>query len=76
MDLASLREHLELAERHVSDGERHLARQRELIAELERDGHVATAGRARALLVAMEQSQALHVLGRDRLREKIADAAV
>jgi len=31
--------HLEMAQRHVAEGEQHLARQRKLIAELERDGH-------------------------------------
>jgi hypothetical protein len=75
MNLELLREHLELAERHVSDGERHLSRQRELIGELERDGYFETAERARALLVAMEQSQVLHVVGRDRLLQQIANSA-
>lgn len=33
---------LELAERHVEEGERHVHRQRALIAELARDGHPVT----------------------------------
>jgi hypothetical protein len=74
MDLELLREHLKLAEQHVIDGERHLRRQRELIDELERDSHFATAERARELLAVMERSQALHVVGRDRLREKVASS--
>jgi hypothetical protein len=75
MDLTSLKQQLDLAERHVVDGERHLSRQRELIGELERDGHLAAVERARALLVAMEQSQALHVVSRDRLRERLASSS-
>jgi hypothetical protein len=34
-----LKVHLDMAERHVLDGERHIARQRKIVAELERDGH-------------------------------------
>ena len=34
-----LEQHLTMAERHVAQGGRHVARQRELLAKLERDGH-------------------------------------
>ena len=32
-------EQLEMAQRHVAEGEIHLSRQKALIAELDRDGH-------------------------------------
>jgi len=54
-----LRDHLAQAERHAVDGERHIARQREIIAELERVsyGKSDTAVIARQLLQSMERAQ-------------------
>ncbi len=57
------------AERHVRLGEQHLALQRQLIAELERDGHDTV--QAKAILRAFEETQALHIQHRDRLRRKL-----
>jgi hemerythrin len=54
------------ADRHVAEGEQHVARQREMVAELERDGHDAKA--ARELLRQFEQTLAMHVADRDRWR--------
>ncbi len=68
---ARLREDLALAERHVADGERVVARQRAIVAELERDGHDATAAQARQLLAQFEELLALHVGDRDRLRREL-----
>ena len=73
MNRAALWAHLVQAEKAVEQGERHLARQRRLIASLERDGHDAKA--AYALLATFENSQALHVFDRDRLRREWAQAS-
>lgn len=64
MDRAMIAEHLSQAERHVLDGERHVARQRELVAELERDGHDTQ--QARDFLLQFEDLQRLHVADRGR----------
>ena len=73
MDRAMIEKHLAQAERHVADGERHITRQRQIIAELERDGH--DAGSAKELLTIFEETQAIHIADRDRLKEeaRIAD---
>jgi Spy/CpxP family protein refolding chaperone len=70
MDPEILQQHLFQAEEHVALGEQHISRQRELIAELDRDGHDTK--EARQLLATFEQLQALHVEDRDRLRRKIS----
>ena len=64
-----IEDHLALAERHVADGERHVARQKRLVYELERDGHDVT--QAVTLVSTFEDTQALHVADRDRLREEL-----
>lgn len=63
------REHLAQAERHVALGEEHIAKQRGIVADLERDGHDISA--ARDLLDQLEQMQELHVANRDRLRKEL-----
>jgi len=68
-----LRQHFESAERHVRDGKRHMARQREIVACLERLGEPLTLQKARDLLRNMEHTQLLHVTERDRLRELLGD---
>lgn len=47
---------LAMARRHVEQGEGHVARQKALIAELDRDGHARLAVEARALLTTLETS--------------------
>jgi hypothetical protein len=69
IDRAMWQEHLAQAERHVVQGEGHIAKQRAIVAELERDGHDARI--ARDLLDQLEQMQELHVADRDRLREEL-----
>lgn len=49
---------LEMVERHVRQGERHVARQREILAELGRDGHPTAF--ARDLLALYEWTLAQH----------------
>lgn len=70
MDREQLTAHLKQAERHVNQGEEHIARQIELIARLEADGHDAT--EAKRLLGEFRQLLAVHIAGRDRLREQLA----
>ena len=68
-----IEKHLAQAEQHVAEGERHITRQRQIIAELERDGH--NAGSAKELLTIFEGTQAILNADRDRLKEeaRIAD---
>ena len=61
--------HLELAKEHVAEGEEHIRRQHQMMAELERDGHDITM--ALEVLNTLEQAQALHLAGRDRLTKKL-----
>jgi hypothetical protein len=66
MDRAMLQKRLAEAERRVAEGEALLARQRALIRKLERDGHGSRA--ARVFLRSLEETQALHLANRDRVR--------
>jgi hypothetical protein len=70
MDHATLQAHLAEAERHVAEGKQHIVRQREVLRELERDAHADAAPRARELLAKLEETLALHIAGRDRLRKQ------
>jgi hypothetical protein len=56
---------LEMAERHVREGERHIALQRKIIATLTEGGHLTD--EAYKLLRTFEELQVLHVTHRDRL---------
>ncbi len=47
---------LELAQRHVLEGEDRVARQRAVIATMERDHHAETAATAREVLATLEES--------------------
>ena len=62
--------HLEMAERHVLEGERHIARQRHLLAWLEHAnrGKSESPKAAREILATFEKIQALYVADRDRLK--------
>ena len=62
---------LEQAERHAVEGAAHIARQIEIVSQLEGQGHDAT--QARALLKQFEDLQALHVADRDRLRKELEE---
>ena len=67
-----LRRHLKLAERHVLEGERHVARQREIVRRLElRNPESVTLRIARGLLEQVERAQRIHVSDRDRLRDQL-----
>jgi len=69
MDRAILKEHLAQAERHASRGKQHLARQEEIIAELDRDGHDTT--EARKVLATLRQTQVLHEQEVERLLREL-----
>ncbi|HLH88584.1 MAG TPA: hypothetical protein VKX28_09010 [Xanthobacteraceae bacterium] len=69
MDRTIIEAHLAMVDRHVADGERLVARQRELLRGLEPGGHGAVIGRA--LLVQFEELLAQHIAHRDRLRREL-----
>ena len=69
MDREMLKQRLIVAEEHILLGERHIVRQRELVAELERDGH--DTAEAIRLLTSFEELQVLHIADRDRLRREL-----
>jgi hypothetical protein len=64
--------HLALAEKNVALGERHIERQEELVAELDRDGHDTR--RALELLATFRRSQAEHIAHRDLLLKGLQGA--
>jgi len=70
-DRAILLERFSMARRHVATGERNIARQREIVAKLERDGH--NAQEAKWLLASFEEIQNLHIAHRDRLEKALAE---
>jgi len=65
-----LERHLAEAEQNVVIGERFVADQRERVKKLENGGHNVTA--ARTLLGLFEDTQAIYVAARDRLRKQLA----
>ena len=72
MDKARLQTTLEMAERHVLEGERHIARQKELIAEISVLG--ADVSRHRATLAAFEETQRLHTEHMKQLKQELINA--
>jgi PAS domain S-box-containing protein len=71
MDYTTILEHLSTARRHVWTGERNIARQRRVVAELERDDHFSL--EAKRLLAQFEELQKLQIADRDRLEEELAE---
>jgi hypothetical protein len=69
MDQYVILKHLAQARRHVIIGEIHLARQCELIAELERDGH--DANEAKRLFAQFLVMQSLHLEDCRRLEQEL-----
>ena len=65
MERATILKHLEGAHQHVAEGATNIARQREIIAELEHDGHDAKI--ARELLKVLEDRLAALIAVRNRL---------
>ena len=71
-DGTRLLEHFSVACRHVATGERNIARQREIVATLERDGHSSLLD-AKWLLASFEELQNMHIAHRDRLEKTLAE---
>ncbi|RFB85850.1 hypothetical protein B5K11_29635 [Rhizobium leguminosarum bv. trifolii] len=69
MEREMVEKHLQQAREHVALGEHHLARQREIVAELTDRGADAT--EAIRLLVNFEESQVMHVAHLDRLNAEL-----
>jgi hypothetical protein len=65
MDKTTILRLLDEAQNHIAQGERAIRRQREVVAELRRDGH--NTARARALLAEFEQIQRVNVSERELL---------
>lgn len=70
MDRKLEQQHLQEAERHVAEGREHINKQRQIIAELERDGHDTST--ARELLETLEQSQRMHEEHRAHIKAELA----
>ena len=62
-------EHLAQAARHVAAGERHVERQRRIVAHLKREGRDVR--EASGLLLQFEEMQALHMAEWDRLGKEL-----
>jgi hypothetical protein len=71
VDREMARHHLELANRHVAEGEHRIEWQVALVAKLERDGH--DTAQAKALLKQFEDTLALQVRTRARLRQELGE---
>ena len=70
-DRSTIIDQLALAEEHVAVGERSIYRQRNLIAEIEKQGYDAT--EERRMLTELEKLLAQHIAERDGLRRHLAD---
>jgi hypothetical protein len=70
MDSTVWQEHLAQAELHIVEAERRVARQREIVEMLERDGHRTTA--ARGMLAAFGRFLAMYLADRQRLRRELS----
>jgi hypothetical protein len=70
IDRKVLGRHLQQAERHVAVGQGHISRQRDCVAQLERDGHDAV--EARGLLAQFEELQSMHIAHRTASRASLA----
>jgi hypothetical protein len=71
MDRAALRQRLAETEEQIASGERHLNRQREIVAELERNGRPAD--HAKYLLAGFELLQAARRDVRNRLMNELGE---
>jgi hypothetical protein len=73
MNRQFIADHLAHVERHIRDGERHLLRQREIVAELENHGrgHSQTANMAREILASFEMAQSQHLNDRAQLLQAL-----
>jgi hypothetical protein len=73
MDLEMILRHQAQAEKHIAEGYQHVARQREIVAELERDGHDSAL--SRELLTEFEKGLATDIEIRDLITKELAASA-
>jgi hypothetical protein len=71
MDRNMILDHLAMVRRHVARGEQIIARQREMIARLERAG--CDTSDAERLLLRFEKLQSIHIEDRERLEKKLSE---
>jgi len=71
MDRDTLKRHLTKVEEQVAIVAENVDRQRELVAELERNGYDAT--QAKKMLEQFLEQQALHIADRDRLIKELSE---
>lgn len=69
MDPRLIREHLAEAERHLALSDLHIARQIQIVDELERDGHPTAL--ALDLLATYRAVHATHLIHRDTIRKEL-----
>jgi hypothetical protein len=65
------RHHLELANKHIADGQKRIEAQLALVAKLERDAHDTS--QAKSLLQQFEETLALQLETRDRIVQELGD---
>jgi hypothetical protein len=71
MDREMLKRHLAQGEENIATGDKNIARQRDVIAELERDGHDTAS--ARTFLRELEQLQVVLIAERERLLSELSE---
>jgi exonuclease III len=71
MDREMLKRHLAQGEENIATGDKNIARQRDGIAQLERDGHDTAS--ARSFLREFEQLQAVLTAERERLLSELSE---
>ena len=72
MDRASIEQHLELAKRHVTEGEALIAGQREVVFQLQLDE--LDSSMALRLLDTFLELQVMHVADKERLQKELSAA--
>jgi hypothetical protein len=65
------RQHLELANKHVADGQKRIEAQLALVARLERDGHDTV--QAKSLLQQFEETLTLQLETRNRIVQELGE---
>ena len=67
---AMISKHLTQAEEQVAIGARNIAKQRQILAELEADGHYSS--EARTMLANFERNQRMNLFHRERVMQELA----
>jgi hypothetical protein len=72
IDRVQAARHLKLARRQVAEGRQRIAKQQELVARLERNGHDAK--QANALLSQFEETLTLQKENLDRIKQEVGES--